>query len=317
VEDTFWVDIGRVERGSLTYDQVIGNTLRLMRFAQEQYKHGKVITHDQWKMEGFFDCLVPVFAEKCEDGYHVRGAHEKFGWLKQKVEAGQNGGLKSGESRRSEINSLVEAAGSGVKRVEPSPSSSLSIGSKEPNINSPSGFEWLVELWNRNRGALAEVRAINPGSERHRMVTSRMKLLKTQAQWEQFIKSIEASDFLSGRNEVWVRQDGTPVCDFDWCLKKKNAEKILAGNFTNKTKEVKSNQWVDKAKLVLKAISKYGDGDPKVREFLGDELWITAMKSEGGFYAIRRMPNQPWVVNKLAGLLKESAAKQQGDTNAN
>ncbi len=308
VDDSFWVDIGRIDRGSIPYDQLVGNALRLLRFAQEQYKNGKCISPEQWEMEGFLECLLPRFAERKEDGYHVRGAAERFEWLKKRAEAGRSGGQISGGVRNSDSEGLAEAKRSKGKQTE----ASYSYSSSEEEIQKsvPQAFGWLVEIWNRHRGPLAELRAINVGSERHRAVVARSALLKTEAQWQDFIQRVASSDFLSGRSGVWAREDGSPVCDFDWCLKKKNAEKILAGNFTNKAKQAKS-EWEDHARKVIMGIKKFGDGDPGLKDFLGAELWGFAVRAEGGFYSIRRFPDQPWVVNKLAGLLRESAAKNQ------
>lgn len=45
--------------------------------------------------------------------------------------------------------------------------------------------------------------------------------------FEELFNKINASDFLSGRNDGWNN------CSFDWCLKANNIAKILEGNFDN------------------------------------------------------------------------------------
>lgn len=56
----------------------------------------------------------------------------------------------------------------------------------------------------------------------------RYKELGTLADWEDFCKRIEASDFLAGRT------DRPFSCGIDWVLKPANFAKIIEGNFDNK-----------------------------------------------------------------------------------
>jgi len=325
VDDTFWVQVGRVERGMLTYDQVVGNALRLLRFGQEQYKNGNLISHDQWKMEGFFDCLVPVFAERLDEGYLIHGSDEKFGWLRQKVEAGRNGGKKSGEARRSEINTLDEAAGSGVKRLEPSYSSSPSSsqGSKEPLLNTAGDKEqleletnplqWLIDLWNSNRGPMPELKKITKGTARFKHVMARLKDHPDPETWLDVFTRMEQSDFVSGRSGAWNGGG------FDWVMESaSNVEKVLAGNYNPRPKEEKKDTWLERAELVKKSLNKVSaysnDGGAQLKALLGEDLFKITIKVKGGTHAIRMMRDNEYTNRNIAALLKESYAelKQQG-----
>lgn len=130
IEEKFWLDIGKVAVKMGSYDLAIGNAIRMFRFAQDRYKHGKIISEDDWTREEFHVALVGTFVDKVDGGYEVRGA-EKFDWLKERASAGRNGGVKSGETRRNDFNKLAEAKRSKPKQTEASSSYSPSSSKEE------------------------------------------------------------------------------------------------------------------------------------------------------------------------------------------
>ncbi len=127
IEDQFWIEVTAVSRALKGDDsRAVGDAVRLFRIAQQRAKKGQIVTDEDWRIAGFSDALIGVFATKVEGGYEVAGARKHFSWLETRVEAGRKGGEKSGESRRSKINNLGEANRSKTEQAEPSPSFSPS-----------------------------------------------------------------------------------------------------------------------------------------------------------------------------------------------
>jgi hypothetical protein len=98
-------------------DRAIGQAVRLFRLAQENHKHGKLISENDFKRQGFSDSLIGTFAERVDGGIQLIGAEKHFGWLAERVEAGRRGG-KQTQAKRSK-----------VKQAQPSPSPSPSFSS--------------------------------------------------------------------------------------------------------------------------------------------------------------------------------------------
>ncbi len=62
---------------------------------------------------------------------------------------------------------------------------------------------------------------------RQKAIASAAKTLGSMS-FEEYFKTVEASDFLTGRANGWRG------CGFDWVLKKSNMVKVIEGNYTNK-----------------------------------------------------------------------------------
>lgn len=331
IDHEFWEAVQAVAALAphVEYDRVLAQALRLIQWAEARYREGKVIRRSEYDARGFIPEFIGIHMEEIEPGCLMyMHADDKFAWIMQKKTAGRKGGIKSGESRR--VNSCIENVQtsdfngldrSGAKRDEAARTPSLyplSLESKDSLKNIagdevqqellPAEHQWLIDLWNELRGPMPALQKITKGTARYKHVVARLKVNPDPATWRNIFSRMEKSDFVSGRSGQWAGGG------FDWVIESAaNVEKVLNGNYNPEQREVKQEKWEDKAKRVMAAVAKYGDGDPKVREFLGEELWNIALRSDGGFYAIRRMPSQPWALSKLAGLLKESASKlQQG-----
>lgn len=159
IEEQFWNEINRVVAKVGDEDKAIGNAVRLFRFAQIRAKQGKPITAEDWRIQGFHESLVPIFATRIsandETFYEVVGAKKHFAWLEERVEAGRAGGVKSGESRRSEFNDLTEAKRSKPKQTEPSSSYSLSFSEEE--LNTKTTTSELEKLPTAGKPALVKI----------------------------------------------------------------------------------------------------------------------------------------------------------------
>lgn len=94
--------------------------------AQRRWVRGELLPLKEFK-EKWRIFLDVGIAEQREDGIYSCGAEEQFAWLRQKRNAGREGGIRSGESRR-KAPKRREAARSGSKRegtgVEAAPSGS-------------------------------------------------------------------------------------------------------------------------------------------------------------------------------------------------
>jgi len=136
IEDQFWIEVTAVtKRLKGDESRAVGDSVRLFRVAQQRAKQGRIVSEEDWRIGEFSDALIGVFALKVEGGYEVMGAKKHFGWLYDRVESGRKGGLKSGESRRSKINTLGEANLSIAEYAEPSPSYSPSPSTDKIRFN--------------------------------------------------------------------------------------------------------------------------------------------------------------------------------------
>ena len=134
IEEEFWFDPRRRALEKELGDfEALGQILTFWRMVQEQYKIGKCITEDQFKIIGLSEKLFEVgFAVRSDAGITIPNIEKHFGWLLAKKESGRIGGLKSGISRVNKINNLTEAKRSKLKQTEPSTSTSTST-SKNTN----------------------------------------------------------------------------------------------------------------------------------------------------------------------------------------
>ena len=103
------------------------------------------------------------------------------------------------------------------------------IKRKEKSPPPPSGItaENLANLWNELVGGrLPNVLALNPS--RKKKILMRLKENSDAQYWEQVIKKILASDFLTGKN------DRNWVADFDFLLKPDTHVKVIEGRYDNR-----------------------------------------------------------------------------------
>jgi len=217
IEETFWDQIRSVAVKIGNEDIAIGQALRLFRLAQERFKQGRIVSDEDWKIHEFSEFLIPKFAKKVDGGYEFLDAEKHFGWLVSRQKSGQTGGQKSGESRRSKINTLTEANASKPKRNEPSSSSSLS------NTKVYTGN--LLDVWNQNCGNLPKEKALSPAQEKQMQART---LEYSLDEWTRIVKKIAASDFCNGRTKT-----GTWRADFDWLLKPGTFANVDKGKYDN------------------------------------------------------------------------------------
>jgi predicted phage replisome organizer len=89
-------------------------------------------------------------------------------------------------------------------------------------------YKEIIEMFNSTCTTLNKIKSI----EGNRKETLRIwiKTMKGEylSQLYSFFKSVNDSDFLSGRDDKWHN------CSFDWVIKPANRRKILEGNYTNK-----------------------------------------------------------------------------------
>ena len=90
----------------------------------------------------------------------------------------------------------------------------------------PISYQAVVDSFNRLCPSLPKVIALTDA--RRNAIRKAADRIGGFEWFEQFFKRIEASDFLSGRNNKWKN------CGFDWCLKAGNLLKILEGQYDNK-----------------------------------------------------------------------------------
>ena len=98
--------------------------------------------------------------------------------------------------------------------------------SKE-NICTADFYSRTLELFSEICKSLPKPQEITP--ERKMLIDrGEEQLFEYGKTFEEFFRSVEESDFLSGRSGMWTG------CSFDWILKPLNMVKILEGNYTNK-----------------------------------------------------------------------------------
>ncbi len=136
IEEKFWFDPRlRALQKKLGDAEAIGQILTFWRLAQEQFKEKKLITESQFKVAGLKEDLFECeWAIRTDNGIRCKGDKRNFGWLLERKEAGRNGGIKSGKSRKlskieTKQNQIVSV--SKTKQNEPSTSTSTSYSLKK------------------------------------------------------------------------------------------------------------------------------------------------------------------------------------------
>lgn len=101
---------------------------------------------------------------------------------------------------------------------------------KSPRSNCP--IQKIQELFNRICTSLPQIDDI----EESRLVTLRGRWKKHPdlEWWEKFFVTVQASDWLTGRDPDCRTSNW---CSFDWIIKPKNMTKIAEGNYVNKQRQ--------------------------------------------------------------------------------
>jgi len=86
----------------------------------------------------------------------------------------------------------------------------------------------VVDLWNEVVTSLPKVQKLTP--PRRKAINARRCDLEGFAE---VFRTVERSDFLTGRNGRWTG------CGFDWVLKAANWQKVVEGNYLGKEKSAK------------------------------------------------------------------------------
>lgn len=145
IEDPFWLEVIQLIAKTGDQDKAIGNAIRFFRHAQEKHKAGLAISEDEFKRLGFLEELIPLFAERTEDGIRAVGADKHFGWLLDKSHAGQLGGRISAQRPRDEKGRLLSKQNPSTAKQtqalgpnsQASSSSSLSINTNTTAVEKP------------------------------------------------------------------------------------------------------------------------------------------------------------------------------------
>ena len=253
IDNEFWENVSLITGKLGCRFLASGQALQFLMMAQSRYKSGGVITEEQWKIHGFHESLIGIFAERVPGGFQAIGAEKQFGWLRKCVEAGREGGKKSGESRRNEINHLTEGFRRVLEGSEPSPSSSPSFsssssssssegstGKSDPNpesgsVDSTGQLELspppdeaipevhpLARIWNEHRGGLPRCRSCT--GPREKKARARWKEQRPD-EWAETVKRMAASPFCNGKNDRGWK------ADFDFFLKPDTWQKVNDGKY--------------------------------------------------------------------------------------
>ena len=106
--------------------------------------------------------------------------------------------------------------------------------SAEPTRQLPTPVEKIRELWNDTCLSLPKVREIV--GKRQKMLGARWKDHPALDWWSDYFDRIQASSFLTGKNDRgWKAK-------FDWVIEPANMNKVLEGNYDEKPKEVKPHE---------------------------------------------------------------------------
>jgi len=128
LDDDFFVD-PRLQRLAIRYgcfSKAIGDMVRLYRLAQEYFVKDKLIPARLYEKEFSPDIAECDLVEKKGGGYYVRGANDRFNWLKMKKEAGKLGGERNiSRAKRDETGRFTAKQNpSKTKHIQPSDSDS-------------------------------------------------------------------------------------------------------------------------------------------------------------------------------------------------
>lgn len=106
---------------------------------------------------------------------------------------------------------------------------------KEINILCPTQtnipYKKITEIYNSICTSLPKIKSLTEARKKH--IKARWQDNSSITEFEEVFKSVQASDFLTGRNGIWTN------CNFDWIIKESNWIKIQEGNYNKVTEQVK------------------------------------------------------------------------------
>lgn len=118
----------------------------------------------------------------------------------------------------------------------------------------------LADLWMKICRSLPPIRPRSlimdkeKSPTRYRSTLRQLKLHPEKAFWTLVFKSVEESDYLSGRNGVWS------ACGFDWVIFPKNLVKVYEGNYGNKRGQVGMSKKEEDEHFRLKELNRASRG---------------------------------------------------------
>lgn len=80
--------------------RALGELVVLFRLCQEYYKHDENITRGLLVEKDLEHMIKCGWVVETDNSYQVKNPDKHFSWLKQKIDAGRRGGLKSNEGKR-------------------------------------------------------------------------------------------------------------------------------------------------------------------------------------------------------------------------
>lgn len=306
LDEQFWRDIPKAAVVIGDVDKAIGQAVRLFDLAQRRYKHGRVITINEYEMEKFHEGLIGIFAEYVPGGIMAIGAEKQFGWIKDRMENGKKGGKLSAEKRMlkrladlPEINNLdsskIEANPS--ESNPPTPSLTLSLTPKE--IIHDFNFESLFAEYPNKVGK-------GPGIERLRAQ------IKTQADFQNFYDAIlNYKKFLNlEKNRDWLKPK-----QFDVFVgtgsKAKPWRDWISPDMSIFIADRTKSDWIAEAEFYMEAGRKYGfSQNESMAAYLGPEK-LALLKKAGGLQQIGRMPANDFTKKYLADKLKAASQTKE------
>lgn len=162
----------------------------------------------------------------------------------QRADAGQTGGIRSGESRRKPLkdNDTDEAfASSKTNKRRGEENREESTGGQTEALAFPalvrSDFDDALSAWNRVAQRCDLVEAKKLTDTRRRKLAARLKSDGLSG-WEKALGIIERSPFLRGQNDRGWR------ADFDFVLNENNFTKILEGKYSRSHGEGQSDMYL-------------------------------------------------------------------------
>lgn len=241
IEDSFWSDPRfKALARKIGEFEAIGKCIMAFRIAQPYWaKNEHPIPFEVWEFSDLEELVDFKLAEKKSDGVYIKGSAEHFGWLRQRVKAGQKGGKKASSTSKRKRDSVLldrdKRDGVLLKQTEASgklaQASTLlysTTGSNEP-VKEPSVLvndaekNPLVCLWNEHCGDLPKVKAIT--KTRRQKIKTRLSEFPDLKNWESVIKKLAASKWHNGGNERGWK------ANFDFLLKADTMTKGLEGAY--------------------------------------------------------------------------------------
>ena len=97
-------------------------------------------------------------------------------------------------------------------------------------------YKEVVDLWN----SIVDLPKIRELTEtRKQRVSAASKSVDDYGGWEKLFRTVQESDFLTGRDGKWNN------CGFDWVLKPSNLTKVMEGTYRNKEEETPASYDID------------------------------------------------------------------------